>query len=504
MGIPSYFRRILQAYPGCIAKTPPANVKALCFDFNCLIYRCLRAPTMPVWSEERSDEWEQSLLQEICRTVKEVYTVSGRPKQVYIAVDGVVPMAKIRQQRVRRFKSVWMRTQENTQASWDSNAITPGTAFMDKLGVSLRKLASEHKGWEVSDVQEPGEGEHKILQWLRDGKLRDKGDVLVYGLDADLILLTMLVGQQLGLPLWLIREKQEFAGEAPKSNDIQEYQLMNIPEFQIRLGVKGYEQTLQYIALMSLMGNDFLPHSLSHKLNDNGHEYIVEAFRAGVPIVDANGKINVQNLQTLCGKWGMEEEDKIQKMIQKKQEQAGRGVLKGMKEMEGLPLQWNVEQALLDPNGNLSSTWRDLYWQMIHPQGAVPEYVKGLCQEYVFGCQWVIDYYTGKSVDQGWTFPSWIPPLWSDIAKADVQGWDMKERTVQQPIQPQEQLAMVLPMESWGLIRDPQLKSLPAKLPQFWPKTFGFFSLGRKWLWECEALIPPLRVERIRTILKPQ
>jgi hypothetical protein len=63
---------------------------------------------------------------------------------------------------------------------------------------------------------------------------------------------------------------------------------------------------------------------------------------------------------------------------------------------------------------------------------------------------------------------------------------------------PQEQLAMVLPLESWGLIRDSGLRRLPALMPQMWPRKFGFVSLGRKWLWECEAKIPVLMVERLR------
>ena len=59
-------------------------------------------------------------------------------------------------------------------------------------------------------------------------------------------------------------------------------------------------------------------------------------------------------------------------------------------------------------------------------------------------------------------------------------------------IKPQEQLAMVLPLESWYLLRDPLLRTLPSKMPQFWPRSFGFISLGKAWMWECEADIPIL------------
>jgi 5'-3' exonuclease len=339
----------------------------------------------------------------------------------------------------------------------------------------------------------------------------------VYGLDADLILLTMLVSQQLQLPLWLIREKQEFAGGGiaqPSPGEIQEYQCMNLAEFQERLGVKGLEQTLNYIGLMSLMGNDFLPHSVTHKLGDDGHEYVMKEVRAGTRLVDKEGKMNVKVFQEICVKWSSDEEDKFIHMMEKKREQAGRGVLKGMKEEEGMPLEWNVEQVFLNEHGHFRKDWRHIYWSFIHPQGFTPEYVTKMCQEYVYGCQWVLDYYMGKKVDMNWMFPAWIPPLWSDLGRTEVRlsaladnqpavkGWDALERSLEKSPKPQEQLAMVLPEESWGLIRQSDLKGLPAKLPQFWPVSYGFFSLGRKWLWECEALIPPLRVERIRSILK--
>jgi 5'-3' exonuclease len=255
---------------------------------------------------------------------------------------------------------------------------------------------------------------------------------------------------------------------------------------------------------MSLMGNDFLPHSLTHKLGDDGHEYVMREIKSGTRLVNEEGKLDVKVFQEICLKWSTDEFDKLVHMMEKKREQAGRGVLKGMKEEEGLPLKWNVEQIFLQENGSVRNDWRQIYWTFLHPQGQTPEFVKQVCQEYVYGCQWILDYYMGKKVDHTWMFPAWIPPLWSDLGRTDGKGWDLlgQNSLNENPPQPQEQLAMVLPEESWGLIRQSELKGLPAKLPQFWPVSFGFFSLGRKWLWECEALIPPLRVERIRSILK--
>lgn len=518
MGIPSYFRRILQAYPGCLRYEPP-KAKALCFDFNCLVYRCLRSPLLrppPTSSCDpyEMEVWEAELQTEVVKTVKEVWTAAGRPPQVFLAVDGVVPMAKIRQQRVRRFKSAWLRSKAKTE-SWDSNAITPGTAFMEKLERVLQELVREHGAkWELSGASQAGEGEHKILQWLRNEKFHGEvGEaILVYGLDADLILLTMLVSEQVKnrYPLFLFREKMEFGFQKAKASPQiaspliaqQEYQCMDIQEFKKRLGLESYDQVLNYIGIMSLMGNDFLPHSITHKLNDDGHEFVLEACRAKKQLVSKEGTLNLEVFREICSSWAASEEWKMTEMIEKKRDQAKRGVLPGMEESEGLPLEWMVENALMKNERELAENWKTTYWSWILPNQVVTEEEKKeICQEYVRGCQWILDYYTGKPVNKLWMFPSWLPPLWSDLAK--VQDTPLTHRNEEQKdIQPQEQLSMVLPLESWGLVREKSLRSIPSQLPQYWPASFGFISAGRKWLWECEALIPSLSITSLREALR--
>lgn len=455
-------------------------------------------------SEESKDSWETALFAEIERTVLEVWTAAGKPATVYIAVDGVVPMAKIRQQRVRRFKSAWLRG----SGGWDTNAITPGTRFMEKLGIMLKGLCMRH-GWILSGADQEGEGEHKIMNWLRSlpknakGSFEPKGPVVVYGLDADLILLTMLVGEQLGIDTYLLREKQEFGHKAMPEQGPQVYQMLDVNEFQMRLGVSGEEEVLNYIALMSLMGNDFLPHSLTHKLSDGGHDCVVQCLQRlrteGWLLADGRYKPDV--LSGIFKSWSLEEDSRMLHMITKKREQARRGVGKGMDESEGLPLEWAVENQLMSGHV-LAEGWKDTYWSNIHPSWdqTHKEYI---CGEYLKGFQWILDYYCGLPVNKSWMFPAWIPPLWSDLASASASLKSVAIGNVEEEIrpEPQEQLAMVLPLESWGLVRKAELRRLPALAPQMWPRTFGFFSLGRKWLWECEARIPVLTAGRLREIL---
>lgn len=502
MGIPSYFRKILQKYPGCLQKTKPPGIGGIYFDFNCLIYRCIRGKSMPKWKSETNKEWEEALLREIIRTVKEVIQEAGGVKKVYLGIDGVVPMAKIRQQRVRRFKSSWLRKikqqKEGTEEDWDSNSITPGTAFMDMLSKQL-----EGHGWEVSGVREEGEGEHKIMKCIRKEGISKKEPLIVYGLDADLILLTMLVGEECKRKIWLMREEQEFQGGGLKqdADGEQHYVFLNIDEFKMRLNLRGYQQVLNYIGLMTLMGNDFIPHSITHKLGDDGHEYVMEELvkmirKEGEWLVDEKGLLRETILREIAGRWAKDESEKLFHMIRKKREQAGRGVLKGMDEMEAYPLEKMVEKQLIDEEGQLVEGWRDIYSKQW-----IRHSTESICEEYMYGCQWVLDYYLGKEVNLQWVFPCWVPPLWSSISRSNIK--EKKERNesqIKSPT-PEEQLAMVLPLDSWGLIREKNHRKLPILAPQMWPEEYGFFTLGRKWLWESEAMIPILTAEYLRDIL---
>jgi 5'-3' exoribonuclease 2 len=111
-----------------------------------------------------------------------------------------------KQESIRLFEAMGHPVSEATRnaKSWDSNAITPGTPFMDLLSVSLKywisyKLSTE-PSWAglkviLSDSSVPGEGEHKIVDWIRRQRSYPTWDAntshVIYGLDADLIMLSL-------------------------------------------------------------------------------------------------------------------------------------------------------------------------------------------------------------------------------------------------------------------------------------------------------------------------
>jgi 5'-3' exonuclease len=510
MGIPSYFKRLTDSIPGLVSPRVNEKISYLLFDFNCIVYGCLRSGALPPLDPENSEAWETALCEEVCEEVVRLWTVAGKPAHVFIAVDGVVPMAKIKQQRMRRFKSVWLAEQEclhgvrkRDEPRWDTNAITPGTAFMSRLGLRLQKLCAARK-WVVSTSDEPGEGEHKVMEWLRtasSGTMED-GAVVVYGLDADLILLSA-ISQAFHLseanPCYLFREAAEFGGRT----DMKSYLYLSIDKLIGFLVKNGDRQQflLDYIVGMSLLGNDFLPHGLLLKIRDGGHDIMLDLLRQ----FHTNGK-NLVNPSTMTVSWGnfrdfigmlaIDEDHTLFTALQKKKRtrpmNPRNDTERLMESVQKLPLDWFVEKEFLSADGNLLVNWRDVYDHHV-PREASAEYQKGV--------QWILDYYIGRPVDLTWFYPWHLPPFWSNLVSAQVYVASTENSSILfSPIQPEEQLAMVLPMESWHLIRSRKLRRLPALLPQFWPSTFHFVSHGRLWMWECEADIPILTPGRLRSV----
>lgn len=520
MGIPSYFKHLLGRYPALLSPADKHTAELLLLDFNCLIYGCIRAPGLQPYTHETREAWEAAAIRAVCDYVVLLWTTAGRPGQVVLCIDGVAPMAKMRQQRLRRFKSIWLAEKEKEfgvrkpdHEVWDTNAITPGTAFMDALLVSLQRLCRARPGWSVSGADEEGEGEQKAMDWIRkQGSLEGKR-IHVYGLDADLIVLCLLHCGTVAPATWrVLREKQEFGKVASAESapfltlDINGLMGIMFPDIERRA------QHLQdYVCGMSLLGNDFLPHSLGLTIRNGGHDRLLAALdelhRAGGVLTEkANGiRVNLAGLQRIVRGFAATETADMLGGIQSKFTMRGppprTDAERAMLPVQNLPLEWRAEDRLWSASkGALHEDWTQRYYEE-----ATQTDIESKCREWLVGLQWILDYYTGqRPVSAAWMYPWSHPPLWSDLALY-LEGCSAlpdAPKPTSAPVQPQEQLAVVLPLESWGLIRNPELRAIPARLPAYWPKTFSFESLGKRWLWECEPRIPLLTVERLRSSLQ--
>eukprot|EP00168_Porphyra_purpurea_P001143 TRINITY_DN11463_c0_g1_i1.p1 TRINITY_DN11463_c0_g1~~TRINITY_DN11463_c0_g1_i1.p1 ORF type:complete len:315 (-),score=79.23 TRINITY_DN11463_c0_g1_i1:422-1366(-) len=231
----------------------------LYLDMNGIIHPCTHPEDKP------APTTEVDMFKDVCAYVDRLVAIVRPRNLIYLAVDGVAPRAKINQQRSRRFRSAREAIEAAAEAdalrkefkaagllapeepeaaaasaavsagadsagagadngavldevvdevadnggSFDSNVITPGTPFMSRLAVALRKHVAlrmaEGGIWSslrviLSDASVPGEGEHKIAQFIRVQRSQPGYDPAVrhvlYGLDADLIMLALATHEQ--------------------------------------------------------------------------------------------------------------------------------------------------------------------------------------------------------------------------------------------------------------------------------------------------------------------
>ena len=199
MGIPFYFSHVVKSHGQIIKKyqTLGCRANSLFLDSNSIVYDSVAG----LKGFYKNVNFEKMLIERVCKKI-EFYVREISPTD--IAFDGVAPVAKLEQQRGRRYKSllekeVFAEVLGKKDDRWDTTAITPGTAFMDKLNKKIGKhflgKESKYKVREIvfsgSDVC--GEGEHKIFSYIREHIFEHKSQItLVYGLDADLIMLCLI------------------------------------------------------------------------------------------------------------------------------------------------------------------------------------------------------------------------------------------------------------------------------------------------------------------------
>jgi len=197
----------------------------LYLDMNGIVHPCSHPEDKP------APKTEADMMLAIFEYTDRVVGMARPRKLLYLAVDGVAPRAKMNQQRSRRFRAVkeakekdeekqeFLKLLNSQRASrgeditslddvvektWDSNAITPGTPFMFLLAESLQywcayKFTTD-PSWQdlkviISDASVPGEGEHKIMNFIRSQRAIPTHNPntrhVIYGLDADLIMLAI-------------------------------------------------------------------------------------------------------------------------------------------------------------------------------------------------------------------------------------------------------------------------------------------------------------------------
>jgi len=338
MGVPKFYRWLSERYP-CLSEVVKEyqipEFDNLYLDMNGIIHIC----SHPNDDDPHFRITEEKIFQDIFHYIEVLFRMIQPRKVFFMAVDGVAPRAKMNQQRGRRFRSAREAELNEKKAKdkgeklpeeerFDSNCITPGTPFMVRLQEQLKyfvnnKISTDGlwKGTKVilSGHETPGEGEHKIMDFIRYEKSLPGYDPntrhCLYGLDADLLMLGLCTHDP---HFSLLREEVRFGGKKSQVNkrtptaEETTFHLLHLSllreyldyEFQELKSLDFYniENIIDDWVLMGfLVGNDFIPHLPHMHINKGALPELYETYKAVLPhlggYINEGGKLNLRRFE---------------------------------------------------------------------------------------------------------------------------------------------------------------------------------------------------------------
>lgn len=545
MGISFYFSWLIRHFEKrIITERPPfETVHQLYLDFNCAIHPVARSHVD--YSIEKMCDNIIVYLEYLINYVKPT-------ELVYVAIDGVAPAAKIKQQRLRRYKSI-KETYETKMIKQqfgmpvandqkDFNMISPATEFMSILSSKMDLFFRQHHSVKVifSDSSVPSEGEHKILQHIK-RQPSDKNCV-IYGLDSDLIMLSLCTHRD---NLVLVRENNLIKNnnvdvaidKFPELNYFLVSELKKIlftiliSNQEIELFTRNdtldlssqinltslYDQIVaahydieriirDYIFMSFLLGNDFIPSFPTLKIRTNGIEKIIQAYRQtikndGQYFCNEDMSINVSFLSKFIGYLAIDEEDSFKRQKQAHDRHLNmRQTTTPMNFTEAMDQYQQIEHLYRDHINAYESGWQDQYYQYffhIKTDNICRQaQIDHVCADYIVALQWIMRYYFDRCHDWYWFYPHEATPLLSDFQKyinSHTNQINLISFVHNQPVKPYHQLLMILPPQSAHLLPSSlrtYMLSDQSPLIYYYPIDFELEYYGKKYRWESHPKIP--------------
>lgn len=550
MGIPSYFASIVRKYPDVIQKlqtVPTQQFGRLFIDFNCIIHKCAYN-VCHKHINANLHEIETKVINESIDFLQNIINHINPSNLIYIAVDGVCPRSKMTQQRKRRFISSWKESLiKNTEYKkfindrWNSNIVTPGTQFMDKLNDKMVKTFGSREKVIFSGSDAFGEGEHKIFNYIRQNQNNDSNMIdLVYGLDADLILLGLLrvVDSHGNFKIMLLRENMVFQKLGFEDSAQEELILMDLNRLFQKL-LQYYspnsdyntnsEFIRDYVILCTFLGNDFLPPLSFIKVKENSIDMLIKMYLEkkqinGIEQNNTESKslviqrendfvLNWKFLHTIIKDLAKVEDEHMQNAYNKYHNRhvPNKDLFdykKIMHDFDHFPVLHKVPKQLINP---FVPGWRINYYRELFPEQMS---LNTICQKYCEGLQWVIDYYIKQEPMLNWHYPFCYSPSILDFSNflnieepskpmTEIDNNTFIEFTKDKNLQ----LLMVLPPASLSIIPDKTKAQLMTNINKgcvhYFPQMFRISTFLKTYIWECSAILPEIDILHLYKTMNP-
>ena len=524
MGIPSYFSYIIQKYSSIIKPINKCKINNFYLDCNSIIYDTIK--NIDVSSVK--DNISTIIISQVISKIEEyIYTIQP-DNVVYIAFDGVAALAKLEQQRQRRFKSLYQEETLNTIlkkdkcSHWNNCAITPGTTFMKQLNTTIESHFVEADKYNVNKLvlslsNQHGEGEHKIFEYIRENPLEHNTfTTCIYGLDADLIMLC-INHLHLCESIFLYRETPDFIKNLNSSLEPNTTYLFDISilgekivdTMKHNIGIaKSMDVYLHdYIFLCFMLGNDFLPHFPSVNIRTSGIIKLLNAYKHVMGSKDCltNGKIIYwKNVRKIIKHLADLEELHIIEELKRRDNnriQPNTNTTtpeNTIKKFELIPLQNRMLENQLNPT---VPGWRYRYYTLLFHIEPDEIRLKQICMNYLEGLEWTMKYYTTNCFDWRWKYKYHYPPLLSDLIKyTPYFETELIPYLKPSPVSDIVQLCYVLPKKYLSLLPKEVYEEIVLNHSDLYVENCEFVWAFCKYFWECHADLPHINITTLEQI----
>lgn len=535
MGVPGFFAWILKKYKNkSIILKEKKETDFLLFDTNCLLH-----PTCFKLLAERQEKLrnykfvdikklENSMINECIKYLDSIISYIKPKVGVYIAIDGVAPVAKIKQQRSRRFKSVSdkvivdnIKSKHNKPKDyfWNNSAITPGTEFMILLHHKILLWIKNKKDglkYIYSSCYEPAEGEHKLLEFIRKNR---QYQYIVYGLDADLIFLTLSVNHK---NIYLLREAVHLMNNTDKfvfvdidrlKEAIKETMLIYMNNSDMNELNLTNKIINDFIFICYFLGNDFLPHIEALNISKGGIDILLKCYckmykdnyiNGNNPYIVSKDKILKKNLIKFIDLLYIKEIEILELNYNTKRYYPKcNSNDKYDREMHRINnVMFKVNDPIMVGMGDYNEYRKRYYmYHMKVEEKELEKTVEDICMKYLQGLEWITIYYFKGCPDWTWYYPYDYPPFLNDIKKY-IKNYKLSKFNINSPLKPYQQLLCVLPIQSKYLVpkKYQHFMHSKSKLGYLYPYRFKQDFIGKTKYWKGIPILPPLNINIIKNI----
>jgi 5'-3' exoribonuclease 1 len=530
MGIPSYFSFIVKKHSKIITKYNKNCLKVnnLYLDSNSIIYDAVHNIDFTKLVE--SDM--QPIIHSVIKKIDEYIALIIPDTIIYIAFDGVAPVAKLEQQRERRYKSLYQTKisksifKDSKPDPFNTAAITPGTTFMSTLNKEIRSYYNDPKKYNVKNIilslsDKVGEGEHKLFEFIRENDNYHKNSTsIIYGLDADLIMLS-INHLPISDKIFLFRETPIFIKTINPELEPNETYLIDIPELaktitldmnnNVELSSEEQKNRIyDYIFLCFFLGNDFLPHFPAVNIRTGGIDKMIMAYKATIGSTNENltdGKrIYWKNVGKVI-KFLADQEENYLKSETRLRDKREKSTLFKTDTPEDIYIKFDsiptYERDLEKYINPYKDNWQQRYYKCLFNIDINEEKREEICINYLEGLEWTMKYYTTGCVDWRWCYNYSYPPLLSDLLKyVPYFGKVFVEKKQPNPVNELVQLCYVLPRQSLSLLPEKLYKSLIENKNDWYKTDCDFKWAYCKYFWESHVQLPDIDINELENFVK--